>query len=1575
MKSAISQPFSVTASKEPISVKSIARYYLTEASGTIPSANDSRWKLVNEGEAVPMPTSAAPYLWKKTVTTFTDGTSSTAIEFGGSLGKNGIDYDLVPSHSSIVKAEDGTLSPTNVSCKIIKRNADGTAEQLSSVPTGYSIAVYRDSTAVSSAYTPGSNVSTSGTTTSISFVLKYGSVEVERHSLNVIAEGGQGIDGRGIQSQDYRFKATASSAVPSSPTNDTTWNTWFTLSNSGYSAANPYLWRCCKTVYVDGNGNTETTYLVDGPTVWGQDGDDAVYLDLDNQMDSISVNPSGAMTDHQTFTIHATLYKGASPVTGGITAPTASAITLNGVTPTVNTSGGVVTIQYAFTSIPTIFEDRHYTVTIPVVYGGKTYSAVFTLAPVRKGESARTYNVIPSMSACPFARNTDNSLSPASYSITCGYSSSNGSSVATYANVTGTFNTSWHIFYRTKSNNAYGSWTSYSGAITITPSHQAIEFCIAKTTTASSVVDSNIVDREVVPVLVGGSNGTNAFVVDLDNEMDAIPCDSSGYLSSARTFNLNIGAYYGTTSVNLNSVSGTVNSTNSGISINTNTAKSPVITFAAGTYAGTYEFTFTCKHNTYGTRTVVFTVAVQKAGSPGSSPTMYQLVPSHTALSFARDSNGNLTGSYNVTCKIKKTVGASSEVKDSYSGLTIKWGWNSKDPCESAYSPLSLNAGSAANSNIVFELYSGSTRIDRETIPIIKDGSKGGTGDPGNGIASVSFARMFTMAFSAPSSSASGWIASTSSSYPSESGLSKENRYLWQRKTTTYTKTSVATTYEVSLLAQYESGVCANLLEDTAFNDINDMDAWLDKAGGVALRTFENINGFSFAPISNAAYRDVLKQEVYLSTGVKKLEANTWYTFSFYGAMYATHEIYNSALYQSNNVSPYYQVQNVSGQLYLDANQSITVDVTGYVASSSVYMRYYIYRKNSNGTWAQSAQCHFSSTTVSTVRMTLTNNSGAAAQYYLGGYVYNSDGSQNTSSATSHRGYINKVVCYRGCCIDTYLYNASGGSAVVADSSAPWICDGVACSGVKSLSDAGSYPQMNGTWVQFSGDGHVRWQMNPSTRRHSVTFKTVSTLNAGQSYRILFRATGYAHSGWICMPKLERNTMATEWIEHTNDRMAADFQHIYAGEWSASTAYMYANGVRHVVRAPKSDGTKTFFRLKKRTPASGRVSSTSPYADTSWWEEASFLRFAAAELLLADQAIITFTQTNRILVKNSAGSVSAGMGGAVGDGDVPLWVGASYENRLSAPFRVNIQGHIFGTKGMIGGWVLADTKMYSQLGRISGTESTDYTNSSFVPNISLDSVNGEILAGKDVRINGDGIQLFNGNTLCAKLSNEFISTAIDTTPQTGNGTLSANYANSVYIPTTAYYRSTATWQVTKDCGYCYNGSTIKLTNATFKITLPAAPSGGTLSWGTSTLKVYVKGSNGGSYVFYTTTVTSSTINQTLTFSNTVTIDGTSLKEGRYTIYYEIVSQFTSQFASGSTPSATFYVSAAGWSYSRSVALITLIGNNGIFTRNSNTTYMIQTSGGFLARCGNYALRVTSSGIQKSVNGGTNWTSL
>ncbi len=1230
IKPTISQTFSVLAAKEPISVDHIDSWYLLEASGTSPSVTDSRWQFHNEGDPIPPPTPSLPYLWKKSVTYFTDGTKSdTVVEFCGGLGKNGIDYDLVPSHSSIVKSKDGALSPSNVSCAIIKRNADGSAEQLTSVPTGYSIEVRRNDSVVNSKYTPGGNISTSGTTSGITFILKYGTIDVERHDLNVIAEGAQGLTGRGIQSQDYRFKALSSASMPATPTNDSGWETWSALSKSGYSSTLPYLYRCIRTVYVDGSGNTSVEYVVDGPTVWGQSGSDAVYLDLDNQMDSIVVNSSGAMVSAQSFTIHATLYKGASPVTGGITQPTPESIQLNGVTPKVSTSGGVVTITYTFSTIPTTFENRHYTVNIPVVYGGVTYTATFTLAPVRAGATAVTYNVLPSLNSLPFARNTDNSVSPASYTISCGYVISNGGSTTTVANQTADFNGSWHIFYRLRSSGSWGSWQKYTQALTINTDYQAVDFCIAKTNVATSVTDAIIVDREVVPVVVGGSNGshgTSAFVVDLDNEMDAIPCDYNNY-TAARSYQLNLSAYYGTTSVQLNSVSPKVTnssgSTVNSITVDTTTLSAPIVKVAAGKYTDKYYVTFTCTHNTYGTRTVVFSLISQKAGSPGTSPTIYQLLPSASALYFSRDANGAITGSFPLKCGVTKTTGSSTSAATDFAldSRVIKWGWDDVEKCTNTHDTQLTIMTTDANEhhNVVFELYYGELKIDREVVPILKQGDKGDPGNTGNGIASVSYSRKYTMVFAAPSATGSGWIESSSSDYPTEAGLSKENRYLWERKRTIYTQSP--STYEVSLLAQFDSGLCENLLENTAFNDINDMDAWQIRNGSVVERALDNTNGFKKSP-DTAAITDFLQQRIYRSGVIAKIQPSTWYTLSFYAYASLIYPIYNLSTPAYNSSSPYYGIGSQSS-IYMESGQTITVSVTGYVASAAVKVIYYAWRQNSDGSWAQSRNAEFTSTSATTKTFTFTNTSGSAAQIYFRGYVYLATGSQNSSSATQNRGYISNVVIYRGAKLDTYLYRSDNGDAIVHDSAHPWIVNGVSVSSAKQMDDAfNTFPQMTGSYVYFSGDGHVRWQMTTGWKRYSVTFFTSSSLADDVEYRILFRLQGTGHETVIAKPKLERNTMPTEWIEHTNDRMAADFQHIYAGEWASGTAYMYAHGVRHVVRAKKSaSGEKTFFRLKKRTSPTGYVSTSEPYSDTTYWEEASYLKFVATDLMLAEEVI------------------------------------------------------------------------------------------------------------------------------------------------------------------------------------------------------------------------------------------------------------------------------------------------------------------------------------------------------------------
>ena len=285
---------------------------------------------------------------------------------------------------------------------------------------------------------------------------------------------------------------------------------WFDISRNSDADFSKMIWRAERT---QKNGVWGAWTIV---KVKGEKGEDSVVLDLDNEMDSVAVNSSGITTSAVNITIHATLYKGASPVTGGITPPDPESIQLNGVTPMVNTSGGVVTITYSYSRYKK-FENKNYTVDIPVEYGGVTYTATFTLVPVfagADGEAAVIYNVKPSMTSCPFSRTSSNGITPSSYKLQCGYTRTVGGTTEAVDNATKDFEGNWHIFYRRHVGlTIIDDWTEYTGDVSATSTYSAYEFCIAKTNEEEVLNgvegDKLIVDRETVPVVVGGKNGSD----------------------------------------------------------------------------------------------------------------------------------------------------------------------------------------------------------------------------------------------------------------------------------------------------------------------------------------------------------------------------------------------------------------------------------------------------------------------------------------------------------------------------------------------------------------------------------------------------------------------------------------------------------------------------------------------------------------------------------------------------------------------------------------------------------------------------------------------------------------------------------------------------------------------------------------------------------------------------------------------------------------------------------------------------------------------------------------------------------
>ena len=284
-----------------------------------------------------------------------------------------------------------------------------------------------------------------------------------------------------------------------------TTNMWFDISRNSDADFSKMIWRAERT---QKNGVWGTWTIV---KVKGEKGEDSVVLDLDNEMDSVAVDSDGNIRLAQTVTINATIYKGASAQT----IESVSAGWLNNTPPSKCDidNNGVAIIEYNFFPTSDGFDNKAYTSVISVEYGGKTYNATFTLTPVfagANGEAAVIYNVKPSMTSCSFSRTSSNGITPSSYLLQCGYTKTVGGTTTTVGNATGNFEGNWHIFYRrhTTATNK-GSWTKYESDVSATSDYIAYEFCIAKTTDASSVSDTNIVDRETVPVVIGGRNGSD----------------------------------------------------------------------------------------------------------------------------------------------------------------------------------------------------------------------------------------------------------------------------------------------------------------------------------------------------------------------------------------------------------------------------------------------------------------------------------------------------------------------------------------------------------------------------------------------------------------------------------------------------------------------------------------------------------------------------------------------------------------------------------------------------------------------------------------------------------------------------------------------------------------------------------------------------------------------------------------------------------------------------------------------------------------------------------------------------------
>ena len=222
-----------------------------------------------------------------------------------------------------------------------------------------------------------------------------------------------------------------------------------------------------------------------------------------------------------------------------------------------------------------------------------------------------------------------------------------------------------------------------------------------------------------------GFDGESAIVADFDNEMESVALTYEGKTVSQSVLNTTVGMWYGTKKLQLKSIScvtpaGVTESYN----VNTGVIAFTVASGISMPARSEVRITVTATvQDTDISRELVFTITGVRAGSPGSDAVLYRLVPSVSSVSKRKDGTYSVAS---VSCTRTKSVGGSTAVttdgvlkysKDGGAEVEIQNG--------TAISPKNFTT------QLQFVFYVGGQVVDRETIPMVVDGTDGNPGKPG----------------------------------------------------------------------------------------------------------------------------------------------------------------------------------------------------------------------------------------------------------------------------------------------------------------------------------------------------------------------------------------------------------------------------------------------------------------------------------------------------------------------------------------------------------------------------------------------------------------------------------------------------------------------------------------------------------------------------------------------------------------------------------------------------------------------------------------------------------------------------
>ena len=588
-------------------------------------------------------------------------------------------------------------------------------------------------------------------------------------------------------------------------------------------------------------------------------------------------------------------------------------------------------------------------------------------------------------------------------------------------------------------------------------------------------------------------------------------------------------------------------------------------------------------------------------------------------------------------------------------------------------------------------------------------GYMGDDGDAGNGIAAMrSLFALTDRQAVADFDDLDAWQATLPQ--PTE-----QEPYVWMTVETTFT--SGSTTHSTpTLAALWQAGANANLLDNAAFVSDDRIGAWTVRSTYNAVSgqtppstdphgvsTSQRVQGRNSYADTNSAtadvanYKETLQQTVHdpaATTKTAKLTAAQWHTLSFWARRASDTTLMSDRTFTDGGLIT---DMAASVKLRLIAGQNITIAATGHINAQASKLSATLRVRLALGS-TEIAHGDIATVGTGTVAITGKGTINAAiatsGEYTLTAMLYKPTATSGTSESTATLATLTITDDHD---LTTYLYTdgASSSDAGAIDTATKPIIDG------KEHSTA-------------LGDLGINWRLTTEWTRHTVTFKTAARLPATSAAHVLFRlqpamATGTQRQVWISQPKLETGMVATAFIDTADDAKGDKGDEGVQGmvcrvsEW-AVTVSQYRNdtdnpdgdtdngGIRYIdiVTVTNTNGEVVgCYRCKKtHAPSSDNKPGQDTAESKAKWETFNTMQPIYTPLLVADNAVMRFSQTNRLLITDTAGETIQGCLQGVSSADMtPLWMGG--KTASEANFRVAYDGTLTATNANISGTVRA----------------------------------------------------------------------------------------------------------------------------------------------------------------------------------------------------------------------------------------------------------------------------------------------